>query len=257
MARAMWKGRLTLGDLELPVKLYAATRDRTVHFRLLEKDSLSPVHQRIVRKTDGEEVPRKEQRKAFPLDDERAVMLTARELDELEPAPSRRIELRRFVPPSLLADPWYDRPYYLGPDGDEKRYFACAAALGQRNVLGIARWVMRKKRYVGALSALDGYLMLVTLRRAEQVLSVPAIEPAQKPQKKELKLARQLVETASDDFDPGLWQDEYHARLRRLIEAKARGRKIELKAPQPRRAQGGLAEQLRRSLASAKERKAA
>jgi DNA end-binding protein Ku len=256
MARAIWKGRLVLGEHEVAVKMYTAVQDRTVHFRLLDKESLSPVHQRIVRKTDGKEVKKDEQRKALALDRERAVMLTPEELEELEPQTSREIELSRFVAPSILSDQWYDRPYYLGPDKDEKAYFALADALAERNVLGIARWTMRKKGYLGALTALDGYLMMVTLRRAEQVLPLPEVKttPAAK---KELQLAERLVEEIAGDFDPELWQDEYHERVCKLIEAKRRGRKIELHAPKRKRASGALAEQLRESLASVKERRVA
>jgi DNA end-binding protein Ku len=258
VARAIWKGRLLIGKSALPVKLYSAVEDTTVHFRLLDKESLSPVHQRIVRKSDGKAVPKKERRKAYPLDGgTQAVLLEPDELDEIEPRRSREIDLCRFVAPSLLADPWYDRPYWLGPDGEEKAYFALAEALAKRKVLGIARWVMRKKRYVGALGALDGYLMMVTLRRAEQVLSLPHVEPARKPDAKELKLAERLVDSIAADFDPSLWQDEYHERVCRLIEAKASGKEIDVKPPRRKRASGGLAAQLRESLSSVKERKAA
>ena len=256
-ARAIWKGRLEIGKVELPVKMYSAVQDRTVHFRLLDKDSLTPVQQRIVRKSDGEEVRKEERRKAFPLDSERAVVLTPEELEALEPEASREIALCRFVPPSLLSDQWYDRPYYLGPDEDEKAYFALAEALAEKKVLGIARWVMRKKRYVGALAALDGYLTMVTLRRADQVLALPQVEPSQKPDRKELKLAEQLVESIAGEFDPKLWQDEYQERVRKLIEAKAEGKTVQLRPKKAKRATGGLAEQLQRSLKSMKERKAA
>src|SRR5690606_10064761 len=115
MARAMWKGRLVLGDEALPVRMYAAVQDRAVHFRLLDRETLEPVRQRIVRKSDGAAVPGREQRKAFPLDGERAVVLTPEELEALEPEPSRDIDLCRFVPAARLGDPWYDRPYWLGP----------------------------------------------------------------------------------------------------------------------------------------------
>ena len=256
MAPAIWKGRLLVGERELAVKLYSASRDRAVHFRLLDQKSLSPVHQRIVRKTDGKEVKRQDVRKAFALDHERAVMLTSGELEELQPRASRDIDVSRFVARSLLREHWYDRPYYLGPDKDEKTYFALAEALAQRKVLGISRWVMRGKDYLGALTVLDGYLMMVTLRRAEQMLAAPEVKPAPLNEK-ELKLAKRLVEEISGDFDPTLWQDEYHERVRRLIEAKLRGKKIELPKPRRRQASGGLAQQLRQSLANLKERRVA
>ena len=129
-------------------------------------------------------------------------------------------------------------------------------ALAKRKVLGISRWVMRKKRYLGALTVLDGYLMMVTLRRADQVLAPPEVKPAP-VNEKELKLAERLVEEMSGHFDPRLWQDEYKERVRKLIEAKARGQKLKLPAPARRPAAGGLAEQLRQSLSSVKERRVA
>jgi DNA end-binding protein Ku len=257
MARAIWKGRLVVGEHDVAVKMYSAAKDRTVHFRLLDKESLTPVKQRIVRKTDGKEVEKEERRKAFALDPERAVMLSAEELQELEPETSRDIELLRFVPPSVLGEQWYERPYYLGPDEeDEKSYFALAEALEEGELVGISRWVMRKKRYLGALTVLDGHLMMVTLRRAEQVLEAPEVNRAP-VNEKELKLAERLVDEISGDFDPGLWQDEYHERVSKLIEAKAKGKKIKLPAAPSKRAGGALAEQLRQSLSTVKERRVA
>ena len=230
-ARAIWKGRLVVGEREVAVKMYSAIKDRTVHFRLLDKQTLAPVKQRIVRKTDGAEVQKDERRKAFALDPERAVMLSAEELDALEPEASRDIEISRFVPPTALGEQWYDRPYYLGPqDDDEKAYFALVEALEQQRLLGIARWVMRRKHYLGALTVLEGSLTMVTLRRAEQVLEAPEVKGAPVSDK-ELKLAERLVDEISGEFDPSLWQDEYHERVCKLIEAKAHGRKLKLAAP--------------------------
>ena len=239
--------------------MYSAVQDQKVHFHLLHAKDRVPVEQRIVRKTDGKTIAKEQQHKAFQLDDEVAVILRPEELDAIEPDASRDISFCRFVPSALLSDPWYDRPYYLGPDGNDGDYFALAAALEHEDVVGIARWSMRKQRYLGALVAANGYLMLITLRRAEQVLSVSgASAPAdRRPTEKELRLAEQLVETIAGDFDPHAWQDEYRERLRALIAAKAKGQKPKVVRMPPKRAEGGLADQLRESLASMKERKVA
>lgn len=258
-ARAIWKGKLLLGEHEIAIKMYSAVQDRNIHFRLLHAKDLVPVEQRIVRKSDGKAVPRDDQLKAFQLNDEVAVILKPEELDAIEPPASRDVEFCRFVPAKVLSDPWYDRPYYLGPDGDDDDYFALVAALEQRDVVGIARWSMRKKRYLGALVAVEGCLMLITLRRADQVLSVSDVEPPadRRPDAKELRLAEQLVETIAGEFEPAVWQDEYRARLRALIAAKAKGEKPKPLREPPKHAGGALADQLRRSLASMKERKVA
>jgi DNA end-binding protein Ku len=252
-ARAIWKGNLVLGKHEVAVKVYSAVEDQAVHFHLLHDKDLTPVEQRIVRKDNGREVPKEAQRKAFPLDDQRAVILEPDELDKLEPESDRTIRLLRFVPRDALGDQWFDRPYVLGPDDDEDAYFALASALGDKDRLGIARWVMREKRYLGALSVADGYLRMTTLRRADQVLAVPAIRPdkARTPSDAEVKLAEQLVESITGAFTPEEWPNEYRERLHKLIEAKAKGTKLKLVPAKPKEATGDLAEMLRASLAGA------
>jgi DNA end-binding protein Ku len=259
MARAMWKGQLQIGKLKLGIKLYSAVEDRTIRFRLLHAKDLAPVEQHIVRKDTGDEVSKDDMRKALALSAQTAVILQPDDLEKLVPPESRDIEVMRFVAPAVLGDQWFERPYYLGPDGDNGAYFALAEALKRKDVIGIARWVMRKKRYVGALSAVDGFLTMSTLRRADQVLSFSGIQPAQSvtPQASELKLAQQLVSSIEADFDPSLWQNEYRQRVRELIEAKARGEKIKALQPKKKRAPASLEESLRASLAAVKERKVA
>jgi DNA end-binding protein Ku len=251
-ARAIWKGHLVLGKHEVPVRVYSAVEDRAVHFHLLHDKDRTPVEQRIVRKDNGREVPKEAQRKAFPLDDQRAVILEPDELDQLEPESDRTIRLLRFVPRDALGDAWFDRPYYLGPDDSDDAYFALANALADKDRLGIARWVMRDKRYVGALSAAAGYLCLTTLRRADQVLAVPAVRPdkARTPSDAEVKLAEQLVESITGAFTPEQWHNEYRERLMKLIDAKAKGTKLRLVAAKPKQASGDLVESLRASLAA-------
>jgi DNA end-binding protein Ku len=254
-ARAIWKGHLALGTHAVPVKVYSAAQDRAVHFHLLHAKDLAPVEQRIVRKDNGREVPKEAQRKAVPLDDERAVILDPAELESLEPESDRAIHLLRFVPRDALGEQWFDRPYWLGPDDAGDAYFALAEALGAKERFGIARWVMRATRYLGALSAAGGYLRLTTLRRAEQVLAVPAIRPdkARTPSEAEVRLAQQLVDSISGAFEPEQWHNDYRERLAKLVESKAKGTKLRLVHARPKQATTDLAESLRASLAAAKE----
>jgi DNA end-binding protein Ku len=259
VSRAIWRGSLRLGRHRVPVKLFSAVEDRTVHFRLLHTKDRAPVEQRIVRKDTGEAVPKEDRRKALPVSRERAVILRPGELTELEPPASRDIDLCRFVARDVLSDQWYDRPYYLGPDGNSAAYFALVEALARTESIGIARWVMRKKRYVGALLLQDGYLVMSTLRRADQVLSFSGIEPAKsaKPKADELKLAEQLVSSIAEDFDPTAWHNEYRQRVCALIDAKARGKKLEPAKPKRRAARGDLAANLKASIAAAREKRVA
>lgn len=259
MARAIWKGHIVLGDHEVPIKMYSAIEDRKVHFRLLHEEDKAPVQQHIVRKDTGKDIDKDERRKAYPLTRETAVILQPEDLDKLEPPESRDIHICRFVERSMLSDQWYDRPYYLGPDEDDDSYFALAEALAKKKVIGIARWVMRKKRYLGALGVIDGYVVMSTLRRADQVLSFSNVELAKsnEPQASELKLAEQLVSSISGDFEPELWQDEYRKRMQELIEAKLKGKKLVPLKPKPKAPDTNLADALKASLAASRERRVA
>ncbi|HEU4601926.1 MAG TPA: Ku protein [Steroidobacteraceae bacterium] len=259
MARAIWTGHIDFGKQHVGVKLYSAVEDRTVHFHLLHAKDRAPVQQHIIRKDTGKDVSKEAMRKAYALDRHTAVILQSDELEKLIPPESREIHVCRFVPRAAIGDQWFDRPYYLGPDNEDEDYFALAEAIERKQVLGIVRWVMRKKRYVGALGALNGYLVLTTMRRAEQVLSFSGVQPAKSsaPLASELKLAQQLVDSISAGFDPQLWHNEYHDRLCKLIEAKARGEKLEPVRKKKAAPQRDLAETLRASIAAAKERNVA
>jgi DNA end-binding protein Ku len=239
-ARAIWKGVIRIGRSRLPVKLYSAVQDHTIHFRLLHRKDKAPVRQQMVNPETGEVVDFKETMKAFPVGRGRLLKLDEEDLTKLEPEDSRDIEVKRFVDPADIDHRWYDRPYYLGPDGDSAAYFAAAEALGKKGKEGVARWVMRKKEYIGALVAEDGYLMLIVLRHAEEVIDADALKPpAGRPlQKREVQMAQQLVSALEGEFDPAAFRDHYRDRVMDLINAKARGRKPKVAKFKPRKPAG-------------------
>lgn len=256
MARAIWKGQLLLGKHEVPVKLYSAIEDRKIRFRLLHEKDAAPVEQHIVRKDTGKDVDKDDRRKAFPLTRETAVILQPEDLESLEPPESREIHLCRFVDPSLLSDQWYDRPYYLGPDGNDDSYFAFSEALSKKKLIGIARWTMRKKRYAGALHARDGYLLLDTLRAADEIVPLGAVRapPDRAPDPREIALAEQLVATLEDRFDPAAYHDEHRERVLELIESKAHGKTVRFAKRKPPKRTDDLTASLEASLAAGRKK---
>jgi DNA end-binding protein Ku len=256
-ARAIWNGKLKLGSTTIPVDLYSAVVDKTVHFNILEARTKSRVKQHMVNPENNKEIASEEIQKGYQIEPGIFVILTDEELDKLEPEPSRDIEVIRFVSPEQLGSQWYDRPYYLGPDGDEKAYFAFVEALENKEKQGIARWVMRGKEYIGALRPQDGYLTLVTLRHSGEVVSAKELpEPAGRDlDKKELAMAKQLVELLEGEFDPAEFSDEYRERLMDFIEKKAKGRKPRLHAVEAKRPSASLEKTLSRSIANIKKQK--
>lgn len=253
MARAVWKGVISFGAIELPVKLYSAVEDHRVHFRLLHRPDQVPVKQQMVHPGTGRPVPHEDIQRGLELERGLFVRLRPEELESLEPEPDRTIRITRFVEPSEINHQWYRRPYYLGPDGDDEGYFALAEALGERELEGVALWTMRKKRYSGALRVRGDHLMLIALRHAEEVVQVPALEApsSRRPGAAEIRLAEQLVEALAGPFDPSEWHDEHRERVMDFIERRARGEQVELKPTRRERPSGSLADALRQSVAAA------
>ena len=125
----MWKGRITFGSIDLPVKLYSAVTDKSIHFRLLDARNKEPVKQQMMAPDTGDVVPSEEVKTAYQTNAGELVLLDDKELEATEPKDSREIEITRFVDAADVSPAWYDRPYYLGPDEDSTRtYFASWAA---------------------------------------------------------------------------------------------------------------------------------
>jgi DNA end-binding protein Ku len=258
-ARAIWKGILKIGSAKVPVKLYSAVTDRTVRFHILDDRSQLRIKQHMIDPESGDEVASEEIKKGFELEPGKFVILTEEELKGLEPEPSREIEIAEFVPPTQISQQWYERPYYLGPDGDQKAYFALAEALQKRELEGVAHWVMRNKAYSGALRAEGDYLMLVTLRNAKEVISACDLtKPAgPAPTAKELSMAKHLVSLMQGEFNPADFKDEYRERVMEFIERKAKGHAPRLRAVKTKRKTGSLDSVLAKSLAALKKEKRA
>lgn len=259
MARAIWKGVIRFGDEEVPVKLYSAVEDQTVRFRLLHSETGHPVKQRMVNPVTGDVVEYDDIQRGYEVESGAFVVLDEEDLESVQPEKSRDIEVTRFLDPSVINHQWYDRPYHLGPDGDAESYYTLVDALEAEEKEGLVRWTMRNKEYIGALRATDGHLMLITLRHAEEVIPASALEPpsGREPEKKELKMAEQLVAALADDFDPEDFDDEYRGRLLELIEAKAEGKTVEFRQPEEKRETDDIAASLEASIKAAKERKSA
>jgi DNA end-binding protein Ku len=259
MARAMWKASLELGDVRVPVKLYAGVDDRRVHFRLLHAKDRAPVRQRMIDPRDEREVPSEEVRRGVELEEGLFVVLRGEELASVQPEASRRLELLRFVPPAAIDLSWYSRPYFLGPDGSDADYFALAEALRASERRGIARWVMRGQRHLGVLAPHGDHLALVALHAAGEVVAADRLARpgGSAVSAGERKLAEQLLATLDAPFDPADLRDEHRERVEKLIEAKREGRTFAVTEAAPPRARGDLGDVLRRSLAAARERRRA
>lgn len=253
VARAIWKGELHCGGIRVPVGVYSAAQDHSIRFHLLHDQDKVRLKIRLRNAKSNEVVEYGDARRGFQLEPGLFVMLDDLDLESIDPPASREIEISRFVPPSAISHPLYDRPYYLAPVSvGIEDYYAFAAALHDEDKIGIAKWVMRKKAYVGAVHSDGRYLMLITLRHVEEVLRATDLGApgGAKPAQKEVQLAQQLVDTLADDFRPEQFREEYRDRVMKLIESKRRGHRIKLKKFKPEKPKSkSLAKLLEASLA--------
>ena len=256
----MWKGTIRLGRVQIPVKLFSAASDERVHFRLLHAPDQEPVEQRLLHPETEESVERATTQLGYQVAAGTFVVLSQRELAELEPAESRDIEVLRFVPRGAIGPEWYVRPYYLGPDGDGESYSALVQALSAEEEVGIVRWVMRKHAYVGALRSEGEHLSLATLRHSDEIIPARQIAPehSREPDAKERAMAEQLLGVFAGEFDPSAYHDEYRDRVQAFAEAKARGKRPKLHKVEPHHpSEGSLASVLAKSLERARDQKVA
>jgi DNA end-binding protein Ku len=246
----MWKAEVEIDDIRVPVKLYAAVADAKVHFRLLHEKDNTPVKQQMVDPETDEPVAPELIQRGIEVERGVYVLLKPEEQAALEPKPSRSIAVERVVDADKIDERWFDRPYYLGPDGDDEGYFALAAALEKNSWIAIAHWVMRKKSYAGALYGSDGYLLLDTLRSAEEVVDIESIRPGVQgaPNPREIKLAEQLIGTLEDRFDAAAYKDEYREQVLALLEAKAHGKVVRFPKAARRKPTDSLLRDLEASL---------
>ncbi len=259
-ARAIWKGILEIGGTEVPVKLYSAVTDHSVRFRLLDAKKKEPVRQRMIDPDTGDVVEHSDVKRAMELGGGTLVILSGEELEELEPKESREIEITRFLKSGSISPEWYDRPYYLGPDGDAEAYASLAEALRKRDREGVARWVMRGKEYVGVLRLHDEFLVLITIHHASEVIPASRLEPpaGREMNAKEVRMAKQLIEAMVDDLDLSAFRDEYRDRVMELVEAKAAGKVVKFPRAPRRKTEKPLTDVLEKSLkAVQKEKKSA
>lgn len=255
-ARAIWKAVIQCGKHKVPVKLYSAIEDRNVHFRILSRKDKQPVRGAMVNPETGKTVPHDETRRAYVADNGDRAILEKSELAALEPKASRDIEIIAFLPTEQIDHHWYDRPYYLGPDGDSKAYFAFTEAIESSELQGLAHWVMRGKRYRGALRLHQGYLMLLSLKHADEVVAVENLEApgGTELNPKELDMARQLIDMLAAELDLSEFHDAYRDRVLKLVEAKAKGGpRLKLVKPKSKKSDDDLGSALQASLKSVRK----
>ena len=232
MARAIWSGAINFGLVTVPVELYSATEDHTVHFRQFERGTSDRIRYKRVNERTGEEVAFDNIVKGYDLGNGDYVLVEQDELDQIAPGRSRSIDIESFVEIEEIDPLYFQKSYWLAPAKEEfgRAYGLLMQAMADTKRAGIARFVMRGKEHIAAVRAGDGVLVLDTLLFAEDVRD-PAKELKKLPEKKEargreLEMAVALIDSMADDWKPDEYHDRYNERVLKLIDDKKAGRTV-------------------------------
>jgi DNA end-binding protein Ku len=240
MARPVWTGAISFGLVNVPVKAYTAVRDHDVHFHRLQKGTGQRVRNRMVAEGSEEELDADDVELGYEISKGRYVTFSKEELEDLRPASNRAIEVSDFVALEDVDPIYYERTYWLGPDGDagKEAYQLLLAAMEDRGRVAIGRVVMRNKQYLAAIRPLDGALAMSMMRFADEIVPRAEVDGVptrrSKPAPKALQLATQIVDSLTADWKPEQYADTYVEELRERITAKDEGKEVvEAEAGEP------------------------
>jgi DNA end-binding protein Ku len=232
MPRAMWTGTISFGMVTVPVKLYSALDRKAVRFHQLSAKSGVRIAQKRVDPQSGDEVPYEDIVKGFEIAKDRYVVIEPGELEALQPKKTRTIEIEDFVELSQIDPVFYDHPYYLAPGpGGAKPYRLLLEAMRETGKVAIARVVIRSKEALVAIRPMGDALGMATMIFSDEVLTPDRLDEVNeaaeiKTTKRELDIAKQLVDSLADDFEPDRYRDTYREEVLSLIERKAQGKEI-------------------------------
>ena len=232
MPRTIWKGALNFGLVNVPVGLYSATQDKTVHFNQFEEGTSDRIRYKKVNERTGEEVPPGKIVKGYDLGGGEYVILTEAELDAAEPEKSKLIEITDFVDLDQIDPIYYRSTYYLAPEGEaaDKAYALLRQVMRKANKVAIGTVVMRNKEYPVAIRPDDDVLKLETMYFSDEIRSptkeLPDLPDSSEVTDREVQMASLLLESMESDWDPAKYHDTHREKVEALIEAKRQGDEI-------------------------------
>ncbi len=227
--QALWNGSISFGLVNIPVRLFSATNPREgIDLNMLHKDDHAPIRYARICRKDGEEIPWNDIVKGYEYRDGDYIVLTKKELDEIDAKKSQTIDIQQFVDESGIDIRYFEKPYYLEPvKGGEKAYALLRGALEKSDKLALAKFVLHEREHIGAVKPVGRALVLNQMRfptdlREPGELSFPTDKEVTD---KEIEMALKLVRQETKPFISEDYHDTYTEELEEMIKAKTKGKK--------------------------------
>jgi DNA end-binding protein Ku len=247
MARAIWKGSISFGLVNIPVGLYAAETRDEISFKLLDKKTMSPIHYKRVSEESGKEVPWEETVRGYEFESGQYVVMSDEDLKRAAPEATQTIDIVDFVDLEDISPLYFDKPYYLGPDKKgAKAYALLREILRRTKKVGIAKVVIRTRQYLAAVVARGDVLTLELMRYAHELRDPSELDVPRGKEgvsEREIDMAERLVEGMVSAWDPEKYKDTYRQELMKTIKKRAEAGQLESSpepAPKPREARGNV-----------------
>jgi len=241
MARAIWKGSISFGLVNIPIALYPATRREELKFRLLRKSDLSPVNYKRVAEKDGREVSWDQIVKGYEYEKGKYVVLKDEDFQRVDLEATQTVDIKDFVDQGEIDPMFFYKPYYLEPQkGGDKAYALLRDSLKDTNRVGVAKVVIKTRQYLAGVKPEDGVLVLELMHFADELADAEKLHLPKKMEvgKREMNMAKSLIDSMTSKWEPKKYKDDYREALMEVIEEKveAGGKEIEekpRKAPKP------------------------
>lgn len=232
--RAIWKGSISFGLVNIPIALYPATRREELKFRLLRAADHSPVNYKRVAEKDGKEVPWDQIVKGYEYEKGKFVVLGEKDFQRVDLEATKTVDIQDFVDVEDIDPMYFYKPYYLEPQkGGDKAYVLLREALADGKKVGIAKVVIKTRQYLAGVKAMKDVLVLELMHFADELAEAGKLNVPKKlePGKREMDMAKALVESMSAKWDPEKYKDDYRDALMEVIEEKVEsgGKEIEEK----------------------------
>src|ERR1700741_1525034 len=221
--RALWKGNIGFGLVNIPVSLFPATRHEELKFHLLRRSDMSPINYKRIAEADGKEVPWAQIVKGYEYEDGKFVALKEEDFARVDVEATQTVDIINFVKIDEVDPLLFYKPYYLEVQrGGDKAYVLLRDSLNESRRIAIAKVVIRSRQHLAAIKPQKKGLILELMHFPEELLDTSEFKtPAAKSiRKSELQMAKQLIESMSSKWEPSQYSDEYHEALEKMIEKK-------------------------------------
>lgn len=225
----IWKGAISFGLVNIPIRVESATRDRTPRFRQLHGKDNSPIKTVRICQAEDEPVEYKELVKGYEYEPGHFVILEDEDFEQVALQVTRTIDIMDFVNESEIDSRYFEKPYYLSVQpGGEKAYALLRRVMQEAGKVAVAKVVFRNREHLAAVKVQGDVLVLDLMRFHDELVPLEAAEAPEEKElsDKEVEMARQLVEQLTTEFDPEAYKDEYTQKLLERIEAKIEGREV-------------------------------